>query len=95
MPWQLPHETAGGAGRAVLLPCIEVKSDGEYLVQCSQAQRSEEPSCGGIRPDSRQNSHRGPGGSMSSPSAQSNGLHPFHPVLEELTSCRLALTYAG
>jgi len=61
----------------VMLPCIEVDGDGEYLMQCSQAQRSEEPSRGGIRPDSRQNSHRAPGGSMSSPGTkrgrESNG----------------------
>ena len=41
----------------MLLPGIEVNGDGEYLVQCSQAKRSEEPSRGGIRPHSRQNSY--------------------------------------
>ena len=77
LPWQLPHETAGGAGRAVLLPGIEVNGDGGHFVQRSQGQRSQGPSCGGIRPDSRQNSHRDPGGSMSSPRRRQKGCTRF------------------
>src|SRR5271157_4941425 len=103
-----PHSDCGGfpcrgncpmrrlEERAERCCCHASRSTATESTWCSAAKRNgEEPSCGGIRPDSRQNSHRGPGGSMSSPSAQSNGLHPFHPVLEEVTSSRLALTSAG